>query len=554
MISLRSFRLSALPLAALALSAVAGCTAASDDANGASSSASTSSSIACSATALGVVQSFDVFVTGNLTQNNTDVGGGVGVGGTATLSSWSAGAQLPQAATRLDLLVAGNLSLTNGSTPNGAALYGGTATLSGTSFFGGIMQGASPISFSAEASSLAAASAAIGAIAPNGTETDSYGSITLTGTSSGVNVFSVTGSDLAAANGLTITAPAGSTVVVNVTGTIDTAQNFGFTFNGVTRENTLFNFYQATSLTLSGIGFDGTILAPLAAVSFNNGQLNGQIFAASLSGTGEVEHDDFAGCIPTTPAPDAGTPAVDAGTPETDAGTPVVDAGTPVADAGTPVVDAGTPEKDAGTPETDAGMPETDAGHPTADAGMPETDAGHPATDAGSPADAGSSICSTGSWTAISNSGTMEGNLKVSPGDTLRGGFDLTIPGFNGSVEAEVADAVITVEVTCSNGTNTYLPITLPTETFNITNSNWYPSGSQSDSSVWQGAITVPSTLCGGKPGYAPKGATFAGRLSSTKSENFNVRFHYQNNGPSCGSSGSWSSTECVSTTCTCGP
>jgi choice-of-anchor A domain-containing protein len=554
MITARAFGFTILPLAVLTASAVISCDGATSDENGANSAASTSTApIACSATALGVVQSFDIFVTRDLTQNNTDCGGGVAAGGTATLTSYSAGSQLPQAATRIDLLVGGNLSFNGGSVPNGAALYGGTATLSGTSFFGGIMQGTSPISFSAEATSLAAASAAIGAIAPNGTETNSYGSITLTGTSSGVNVFAVSGTDLAAANGLTITAPAGSTAIVNVSGTTASAQNFGFAFNGVTRENTLFNFYQATTLTLSGIGFDGSILAPLAAVSFSNGQLNGQIFAASLSGTGEVEHDPFAGCIPTTPAPDAGTPAVDAGTPATDAGTPVTDAGHPVQDAGTPVTDAGTPVTDAGTPVTDAGTPVTDAGHPVTDAGTPPTDAGTPPpVDAGTSQPDAGSICSTGAWTQLSNSGTMEGNLKVSPGDTLRAGYDLTVPGCNTSLEAEVADAVVTVEVTCANGTNTYLPIPLPTETFNITSSAWYPSGTQSSSSVWQGEITVPSTLCGGKPGYAPKGATFTGRLSSTKSESFNVRFHYQS--VSCGTSGSWSSTECASTTCGCGP
>ena len=64
-------------------------------------------------------------------------------------------------------------------------------------------------------------------------------------------------------------------MLVNVDGTSDSMQNFGISVNGTTREKVLFNFSQATSLSISGIAVQGSILAPRAAVNFGNGTVNG---------------------------------------------------------------------------------------------------------------------------------------------------------------------------------------------------------------------------------------------------------------------------------------
>src|SRR5690606_40816713 len=66
---------------------------------------------------------------------------------------------------------------------------------------------------------------------------------------------------------------------------------------GVTSTNTLFNFHEATALSMSGIGVEGSILAPLADVSFISGQMNGQLIAKSFAGAqwgvGELHHHPF---------------------------------------------------------------------------------------------------------------------------------------------------------------------------------------------------------------------------------------------------------------------
>jgi len=105
-------------------------------------------------------------------------------------------------------------------------------------------------------------------------------------------------------------------VLINVIGTSLTTTNSGVFVNGnpvngnsttTQVDNILFNFYQATTLTIDG-GFLGSILAPGAAVTgANYQQLDGQLIAASF--TGETEFHDFlfTGTLPTqtsaTPEP-----------------------------------------------------------------------------------------------------------------------------------------------------------------------------------------------------------------------------------------------------------
>jgi len=88
--------------------------------------------------------------------------------------------------------------------------------------------------------------------------------ITFNGTNPTLNVFRVLGTDMNRANSVYINAPASSTVLINIDGTTDRMTNFGFFLSGVSRQHVLYNFYQATTLTLNSIGVEGSILAPRA--------------------------------------------------------------------------------------------------------------------------------------------------------------------------------------------------------------------------------------------------------------------------------------------------
>ena len=118
--------------------------------------------------------------------------------------------------------------------------------------------------------------------------TETWGGLFLEGTNPVLNVFSVNASVFATTKYLSISAPGSSMVVVNVVGTSAVFSGFSTNFGGgIDATGVLFNFVNATSITLSNHGFFGTILAPSAHISFSNGSFDGGIYAGSMSGFAE---------------------------------------------------------------------------------------------------------------------------------------------------------------------------------------------------------------------------------------------------------------------------
>ncbi|WP_180542270.1 choice-of-anchor A family protein [Nevskia soli] len=289
-----------------------------------------------SASDLGVAEGYNVFTFGNFS-GNADSQGRVAVGGNATLTNFGIGNDLGSSSSLYpySLVVGGNLTYQNGQTDFGGIAVGGNATLTSVTSGGNMNVGgtlnttggqidgmvaatswinqntggpsgisgspaaiSSIVDFAGFQSTIDNESTSWGALAQTGTATLSYGTLTLSGTNSGLNVFDITTAQLAAATGgFVIDAPAGSTVLINVDGGSGTFPNTGYSVNGVSYQNVLFNFTDATSLTGSG-GLYGSILAPDAAFTFNNGQINGTVIALSMSGTGETHYAPFSGNLP----------------------------------------------------------------------------------------------------------------------------------------------------------------------------------------------------------------------------------------------------------------
>lgn len=259
------------------------------------------------AAVLSIASEYNIYVLGNMTQWNVDSEGRVAVGGNATLTNYGVGSKFssnPSSAGNA-LVVGGNLSYSGGEVHYGNLAYGGT--LSGN--FGiprGTVTHGSVMDFATGNNYLTNASSYWGGLSSNGTTTNQWGGLQLVGTDATLNVFTLEGAALASSWGVTIDAPAGSTVLVNVTGDSATMQNMGLNFrdlNGdgsgtVVRENVIYNFVNATSLSLSGISVQGSILAPKATVNFNNGNIEGQLIAGTLTGTGEAHNYLFQGNLP----------------------------------------------------------------------------------------------------------------------------------------------------------------------------------------------------------------------------------------------------------------
>ena len=177
---------------------------------------------------------------------------------------------------------------------------------------GGVQQ-ASPtpygsLSFAQTSFALTQASAILGnfAATTTGKVDTEHGHLWLTGSEAGLNVFNVTTEQMTGISQLKIEAPTTSTVLVNVTGSTLNMMYFGMLAN-VTASNILFNFKDATALSFAGFGWQGSILAPGAAVAAKWGEFNGSVIVKSLEGNthqnAEFHNKLFTGNITTTPVP-----------------------------------------------------------------------------------------------------------------------------------------------------------------------------------------------------------------------------------------------------------
>lgn len=258
----------------------------------------------------GITFEHNLFVSGAFNGSNSDVEGRLAVGGSATLANYSIGTGLSNSSgTRDDLIVGGALSFTNGQVFYGNIRYAGSASLTGVGVPNGTAAVGSPLDFSALQTQYQNYSNQFAGLATTGSVVyQPWNAIELTGSDAVLNVFNILGSKLSSANSLNITAPAGSTVLINVDGTTVSFQNAGQSLSGVDGGHVLFNFNSASSLSMSGIGLYGSVLAPYAAFNFNNGQINGAGAVASYSGSGEWHNLGFTGTLgnPVIPAPAAG--------------------------------------------------------------------------------------------------------------------------------------------------------------------------------------------------------------------------------------------------------
>ena len=248
----------------------------------------------CVVYTLDVADDYNVFVFGDYV-DGLDVLGKVAAGGDVDMTAFS----IAGSSRGGDAVVAGDTLLLDSGTVYGDAWYGGAESVTSTvTITGGTLQHGSPIDFAAVEATLQNTSTALAGLADTATASVSaWGAVTLTGTDRTLNVFSLTASELASATSVGITAPSGSVVLVNVSGTTVTAGNFGFTLSGIDETTLLWNLSDATSASLSSVGWEGSFLAPFADVTFDNGNFDGNLVAASLTGDAEGHHYPWGGEI-----------------------------------------------------------------------------------------------------------------------------------------------------------------------------------------------------------------------------------------------------------------
>lgn len=259
------------------------------------SAATISSSVAAISLDISEAEDFNLVTWGNAQLVNSSAGGRVAVGENARFKSYSIGGNRNVTdPSNSAFVVGGNLSVQSGGSVGGGSIYVGgnyngprydLNSEAGSRTQDRIGKENLPFNFDAIRDALTTKSTLWGREAATGSSILEYSTLTLEGSETGTNIFNIDASLLDAASSLKIFVPESAKVLINVTGAI-----VNFTNMGISGEfesgNTLYNFHEATKITMSGIGVEGSILAVNANVDFYSGNVNGQLIADSFQGKG----------------------------------------------------------------------------------------------------------------------------------------------------------------------------------------------------------------------------------------------------------------------------
>lgn len=248
------------------------------------------------------VTNYNAFVIGNFEGTNSDVEGRLVVGGDTKLTSYSVGTKLTSGGKGTDtLIVGGNLKATDGQLDHGNLVVGGANNSERFTVRDGTTTTGVNFDFAATGNHLLETSASLSQFANTAQTVNNYGSLNFTGNDANLNVFSITGSQLTNSHGISISVDPKSQVLINVSGNYADWKSMGINLNGLSAENVLFNFYEATNLDIKWISVNGSVLAPKANVKFDDGQMNGILVAANFKGSGELHNTGYKGGLLTPP-------------------------------------------------------------------------------------------------------------------------------------------------------------------------------------------------------------------------------------------------------------
>jgi hypothetical protein len=145
--------------------------------------------------------------------------------------------------------------------------------------------------------------------------------------------------------------------------------------------------------------------------------------------------------------------------------------------------------------------------------------------------------------TKTSIGGNMEGPITVSPGDTVRAGWDLSMPGAHPAATVIISGTGAGVSVACPDGHIQWVGMGIPNQSITIAagDASWHPSADSSSPTVWQGSAVAPRGLCNGGAGRAHGAVLVANVTSSDSVDMVDLRFHYSDRSP-----GAWSAAKAV--------
>jgi choice-of-anchor A domain-containing protein len=275
-----------------------------------------------------LVDGYNVLIFNSFSASNSDSNVPIAIGGNAATTNYAFDQSLNSAVTgNYGTVVGGNLTMTGGNGPSPVTYVAGSANLTNTSCNTGCVQtgGTSPVNFSLLQTQMLNESWYLAEMVTNGTVALQNGGLVFNAATPNrsLYIFSIDASQLTTGyTYLDFVGTGNATVVVNVSGSIpDGSSIVNGGFQGANGSNVLFNFYNASQVTVSS--FDASVVAPFATVYGNPGQFDGTLVAENFVGgisADEFHSDDtFTGTLPTDPnlnAPPPGsipTPAPEPG-------------------------------------------------------------------------------------------------------------------------------------------------------------------------------------------------------------------------------------------------
>jgi choice-of-anchor A domain-containing protein len=216
-----------------------------------------------------------------------DAHGAIAAGGDITLQSFS----INQVSQRpIGIVVGGTLQATNGTIVGDLAHAETPAELQSVTLTG-LQHPSLPIDFAALEQGLVSMSQGLAALEPTGNMSLTFTHLELSGAQPDLNVFAVDAGTLSQARSIHVAAPVGAAALVNVSGADVSVTNTQMTLSGVTRSALLWNFSEASELSMSSVSFQGSALAPHAAATANSGNFEGTLVASSV--LGNMQFHDF---------------------------------------------------------------------------------------------------------------------------------------------------------------------------------------------------------------------------------------------------------------------
>lgn len=246
------------------------------------------------------LENLNVYVLNDATPTGGDSESTLYVGGNFSADNYAVGVKDTGDCTQYALVVGRDFALSGGSIAGGKAVFGGTnaTSVNVTYQCGGLTHG-SPVDFTTLALMVNYLSSQLAILASTGTVAMDGANLELTGTDLNMNVFSL---DASALGNISVNFPPQSTVIINVSGTRVNWNSSEVCLNGQCGDSeqsqfVIWNFYQATTLSASGIAIEGTVLAPLATLDGSGGHIAGSVIVRNLIAGLEYHPYRFTGCI-----------------------------------------------------------------------------------------------------------------------------------------------------------------------------------------------------------------------------------------------------------------